>query len=248
MFVRATRRAVLVAAATAILVPALVSAQALEKKKVTIAVGGKNLLYYLPLTIAEQKGLLQGRRARRRDRRLRRRREGAAGRRGRQRGRRVGRLRAHHQHAGQGPVDARLRAAGARAADRAGRQHQDDAELQVRGGPEGQEDRRFRARLVDQHHGQLCAREVRSEAERRIFHRCRRFAGRGRGDAFRADRCDLQPRSGDDDAGAEQRHQDHFGHARRGRGGQGLRRSDAGGDAVRAGGLSRKEPEHARRR
>ncbi|HEU0204181.1 MAG TPA: ABC transporter substrate-binding protein [Burkholderiaceae bacterium] len=29
-------------------------AQALEKKSVTIAVGGKNLLYYLPLTIAEQ--------------------------------------------------------------------------------------------------------------------------------------------------------------------------------------------------
>ena len=34
--------------------PAWVLAQALEKPKVTIAVGGKNLLYYLPLTIAEQ--------------------------------------------------------------------------------------------------------------------------------------------------------------------------------------------------
>jgi NitT/TauT family transport system substrate-binding protein len=31
-------------------------AQALEKKKVSIAVGGKNLFYYLPLTIAEQLG------------------------------------------------------------------------------------------------------------------------------------------------------------------------------------------------
>ena len=31
-------------------------AQALEKQKVSIAVGGKNLLYYLPLTIAEQLG------------------------------------------------------------------------------------------------------------------------------------------------------------------------------------------------
>ncbi|MEZ5644900.1 MAG: ABC transporter substrate-binding protein [Burkholderiaceae bacterium] len=31
-------------------------AQALEKTKVTIAVGGKNLFYYLPLTIAEQLG------------------------------------------------------------------------------------------------------------------------------------------------------------------------------------------------
>ncbi len=42
------------AASAAIVLPSIVSAQALEKKKVTIAVGGKNLLYYLPLTIAEQ--------------------------------------------------------------------------------------------------------------------------------------------------------------------------------------------------
>jgi len=59
MLVRATRRAVLVAAAATVLLPALVSAQALEKKKVTIAVGGKNLLYYLPLTVAEQKGFFK---------------------------------------------------------------------------------------------------------------------------------------------------------------------------------------------
>jgi NitT/TauT family transport system substrate-binding protein len=45
------------AAATAALAfPAIVSAQALEKPKVGIAVGGKNLLYYLPLTVAEQLG------------------------------------------------------------------------------------------------------------------------------------------------------------------------------------------------
>ncbi|KNZ33418.1 MAG: ABC transporter substrate-binding protein [Methylibium sp. NZG] len=36
--------------------PSLVRAQAVEKPKVSIAVGGKNLLYYLPLTIAEQLG------------------------------------------------------------------------------------------------------------------------------------------------------------------------------------------------
>ncbi|HWP19097.1 MAG TPA: ABC transporter substrate-binding protein [Burkholderiaceae bacterium] len=36
--------------------PALVRAQALEKPKVSIAVGGKNLLYYLPLTVAETLG------------------------------------------------------------------------------------------------------------------------------------------------------------------------------------------------
>ncbi len=46
----ATSTAVLAAAA----LPTLAAAQAIEKKKVTIAVGGKNLLYYLPLTIAEQ--------------------------------------------------------------------------------------------------------------------------------------------------------------------------------------------------
>jgi NitT/TauT family transport system substrate-binding protein len=34
----------------------MVRAQGLEKPKVTLAVGGKNLLYYLPLTIAEQLG------------------------------------------------------------------------------------------------------------------------------------------------------------------------------------------------
>lgn len=32
------------------------SAQALERKQITLAVGGKNLFYYLPLTIAERKG------------------------------------------------------------------------------------------------------------------------------------------------------------------------------------------------
>jgi NitT/TauT family transport system substrate-binding protein len=42
------------AASTILAFPAIVRAQTLEKKKVTIAVGGKNLLYYLPLTIAEQ--------------------------------------------------------------------------------------------------------------------------------------------------------------------------------------------------
>src|SRR5881628_411155 len=35
------------------------SAQAPEKKKVTIAVGGKSLFYYLPLTVAERKGFFK---------------------------------------------------------------------------------------------------------------------------------------------------------------------------------------------
>ncbi len=44
------------AAAALLATPTLLRAQALEKPKLTIAVGGKNLLYYLPLTIAEQRG------------------------------------------------------------------------------------------------------------------------------------------------------------------------------------------------
>jgi NitT/TauT family transport system substrate-binding protein len=55
-----TRRHFLVASSAALLAtPALLRAQALEKPKPTIAVGGKNLLYYLPLTIAEQLGFFK---------------------------------------------------------------------------------------------------------------------------------------------------------------------------------------------
>ena len=51
------RRSLLQAATVAaVFAPTLLRAQALEKPKITIAVGGKNLLYYLPLTIAEQLG------------------------------------------------------------------------------------------------------------------------------------------------------------------------------------------------
>ncbi|WP_284616183.1 ABC transporter substrate-binding protein [Aquabacterium humicola] len=53
------RRRTLIAAtpALAAALPSLLHAQtALEKPKLTLAVGGKNLLYYLPLTIAEQLG------------------------------------------------------------------------------------------------------------------------------------------------------------------------------------------------
>src|SRR6267142_2028237 len=42
--------------AATLAMPLLVRAQALEKPKLTIAVGGKNLLYYLPLSIAESLG------------------------------------------------------------------------------------------------------------------------------------------------------------------------------------------------
>jgi NitT/TauT family transport system substrate-binding protein len=54
-----TRREVLLAGAAALAFPTVGGAQVPERKKVTIAVGGKNLLYYLPLTIAEQKKLFE---------------------------------------------------------------------------------------------------------------------------------------------------------------------------------------------
>jgi NitT/TauT family transport system substrate-binding protein len=50
------RRHLILAAGATLAAPAFVRAQALEKPKTTIAVGGKNLLYYLPLTVAEQRG------------------------------------------------------------------------------------------------------------------------------------------------------------------------------------------------
>jgi NitT/TauT family transport system substrate-binding protein len=51
------RRPLILAGAAALLAaPALLRAQVVEKPKTTIAVGGKNLLYYLPLTVAEQLG------------------------------------------------------------------------------------------------------------------------------------------------------------------------------------------------
>ena len=54
------RRRHLIAGTSALLAaPALVRAQAVEKPRLTLAVGGKNLLYYLPLTIAEQLGFFK---------------------------------------------------------------------------------------------------------------------------------------------------------------------------------------------
>jgi NitT/TauT family transport system substrate-binding protein len=50
------RREFLAAGAAAASLPFPVLAQSPEKRKVTIAVGGKNLFYYLPLTIAEELG------------------------------------------------------------------------------------------------------------------------------------------------------------------------------------------------
>lgn len=50
------RRTLLSASAATLALPFAARGQALEKSRLTIAVGGKNLLYYLPLTIAETQG------------------------------------------------------------------------------------------------------------------------------------------------------------------------------------------------
>jgi NitT/TauT family transport system substrate-binding protein len=51
------RRSLLTLASASLAAPAFIArAQALEKPKVALAVGGRNLLYYLPLTIAESLG------------------------------------------------------------------------------------------------------------------------------------------------------------------------------------------------
>jgi NitT/TauT family transport system substrate-binding protein len=50
------RRSLLLTGAAALAAPAVLRAAAPEQAKVTIAVGGRNLLYYLPLTIADSLG------------------------------------------------------------------------------------------------------------------------------------------------------------------------------------------------
>src|SRR2546423_13871692 len=48
-----------VAVVLTLLAATLTHAQSLEKKTIPLAVGGKSLLYYLPLTIAERKGFFK---------------------------------------------------------------------------------------------------------------------------------------------------------------------------------------------
>jgi hypothetical protein len=229
------RRHLLLAGSTAVLaLPRLASAQALEKPKTTIAVGGKNLLYYLPLTIAEQRGYFKA--------------EGlditivdfAGGARALQAV--VGgsadvvsgafEHTVNMQHKGQ-----RMRAfalQGRAPQIVLGTEPQDDGRLQGAGRPEGQEDRRHRAGLVDQRDGQLLPRQGRAEAQRRVDHRRGRLARCGGGHAVGPDRRDEQPRPGDHAAAAQRRPEDHLRHPHRGRVRKGLRRPDAGGLPVRA--------------
>lgn len=53
------RRHLVASALASAALPHFAFAQSIEKPKLTIAVGGKNLFYYLPLTIAEEKGFFK---------------------------------------------------------------------------------------------------------------------------------------------------------------------------------------------
>ena len=59
MFNRRSFNLSLLGAAGAVAMPGIVSAQTIEKPKLILGVGGKTLLYYLPLTIAERRGLFK---------------------------------------------------------------------------------------------------------------------------------------------------------------------------------------------
>ena len=158
------------------------------------------------------------------------------------------RLRAHHQPAGQEPVLPVVRAAGPRAADRDGRVDQDHARLQGARRPQGQEDRRVGAGLVDQHGGQPGALARGLQGQRRQLRRRGRRGRRADGAALGPDRRDEQHRPGDDDARAEGRREDHQRHAHAQGHAGGVRRPDAGGLPLRAApSSSRRTPTPARR-
>ena len=163
-----------------------------EQSKVAIAVGGKNLFYYLPLTIAERRDYFKDEGLEVEISRFRRRREGAAGGGRRQRRRRVAARTSTRS-------TCRRRTSTFRAFVLQGRAPQivigvstkSDAELQVDRRPEGQEDRRDRAGLVDQHGRQPRARARRAlKRERRRVHRRGRGRRRAGGAALRPDRRD----------------------------------------------------------
>ena len=106
-------------------------------------------------------GLLQGRRPRGRAAGLPGRGARTAGAPGRQCRHRVGRLRAHDHAAGEGPEHRGDLPAGQVLVDGARDEQGEGGEIQLARGPQGNEDRRDRARLVDQHDRQHPARQGR---------------------------------------------------------------------------------------
>ena len=170
----------------------------LEKPKVTIAVGGKNLLYYLPLTIAEQLGYFKDEGLDVDDRRLRRRLARAAG-------AWSAAAPTSSRAPSSTPSTCRPRASAcAPSCCRGGRRRSCSASTRRRC--------RTTRRVADLKGKKIgvtapgsstnvmanfVLAQGRAEAERRLDHRRRRRQRRGRGDALGPDRRDLQPRPGD---------------------------------------------------
>ena len=134
------------------------------------------------------KGLFQGGGTRRRNPGFRRGRARTAGAARRQCRHRVRRLRAHHNATGEGPEHRGGVPPGQIFFDGACDEQGQGGEVQIAGRPQGHEDRRHGARIVDQHVRQHSSRQSRPQAGRRRDHRCRRDGGRRRHHAARRDR------------------------------------------------------------
>ena len=175
------RRTVLISMAAAPLGAVLSSrvfAQAPEKSKVTIAVGGKAAFYYLPLTIAEQRGYFK------------------------EQGLTVEIV----DFAGGSQA---LRAVVGGSADVVSGAYEHTINMQAnkqffRAFVLQGQDRCVGARVVDQHGRQLCDRQGWTEARRCFVRGCGHWQWCYRGVALRADRRNLQCRSGHDHARAEE--------------------------------------------
>ena len=230
------------AGTAAFALPAIGRAQAVEKPKLTIAVGGKNLLYYLPLTVAEVRGYLKD--------------EGldvtiadfAGGSRALQA--LVGGSADVVSGAFEHTINMQVKGQRLRAFVLQGRAPQ----IVLGINPKTMPNFKSVAELKGKKLGvtapgsstnvlaNFVLAKVGAQAGRRLDHRRRRRQRRGRGDALGADRRDLQPRSGDHAARPLGRPEDRLRHARRRRGRPRLRRADAGRLPLHAAELPRQEP------
>ena len=183
----------LMAGGIAAAVPPFALAQAVDKPKLTIAVGGKNLFYYLPLTIAEQLGYFKD--------------EGldvtivdfAGGSHALRRWSAAAPTWCPALSSTRSTCSSRVSPC-APSCCRVWRRKivlgvdPDHQRLQNHRRPQGQKNRRDRARQLDQRDGELCAGEGRLEAQRREHRRCGRGQWRRGRHALGPDRCHEQPR------------------------------------------------------
>ena len=230
--------------AALMLAPIGAQAQKPEMTKVQLGVGGKTSLYYLPLTVTEKLGYfkeagldveisdfaggarslqaLMGGSVRCRDRLV------------RPHDPDPGERRAHRRAGADGPFP-RLRAGAAQGEGR---------RLQGPEGPEGHEDRRHGAGLLDALHGALHDGAGRPEAGGRLVHRHRLGQHRARRREARRSRRDLERRSDDQHSRPRGLDQDRCRYAHAGRHAAGVWRAISGRDALHHGGFRGEESEH----